>query len=66
MRGACGTQVEIRNMYEILVEKSEGKRPLARPRRRGNDNIRMNLGKDDRKVWAGFIWLRIGTNGGTL
>jgi hypothetical protein len=23
-------------------------------------------GKQDRKVWTGFIWLRIGTSGGIL
>jgi hypothetical protein len=32
---------EIRNAYTILVPKSEGKRPLGRPRRRWEDNIRM-------------------------
>jgi hypothetical protein len=24
------------------------------------------LGKEDGKVWTGFIWLRIGTSGGLL
>jgi hypothetical protein len=28
-----------------LVEKPEGKRPLGRPRRRWEDNIKMDLGK---------------------
>jgi hypothetical protein len=32
-----------RNEYKILVGKPEGKRPLARPRRRWEDNIRMDL-----------------------
>jgi hypothetical protein len=31
---------EIRNAYRILVGKPEGKRPLGRPRRRWEDNIR--------------------------
>ena len=30
-------------MYRVLVGKSEGKRPLGRPRRRWVDNIRMDL-----------------------
>jgi hypothetical protein len=34
---------EKRNAYRILVGKSEGKRPLARPRRRWVDNIKMDL-----------------------
>jgi hypothetical protein len=32
-----------RNGYRILVEKSEGRRPLGRPRRRWEDNIKMDL-----------------------
>jgi hypothetical protein len=34
---------EKRNAYRVLVGKPEGKRPLERPRRRREDNIRMNL-----------------------
>jgi hypothetical protein len=34
---------EKRNAYRILVGKLEGKRPLGRPRRRWEDNIRMDL-----------------------
>jgi hypothetical protein len=34
---------EERGMYRVLVEKHEGKRPLGRPRRRWEDNIRMDL-----------------------
>jgi hypothetical protein len=32
---------KMRNAYKILVENSEGKRPLGRPRRRWEDNIKM-------------------------
>ena len=32
-----------RNAYRVLVGKSEGRRPLGRPRRRWEDNIRMDL-----------------------
>jgi hypothetical protein len=31
------------NAYRILVGKAEGKRLLGRPRRRWEDNIRMDL-----------------------
>jgi hypothetical protein len=34
-----------RGVYRIFVWKPEGKRPLGRPRRRGEDNIRMDLQK---------------------
>jgi hypothetical protein len=43
---------EIRNSYNILVGKPEGKRPLGRPRCRWED-IRM----DFREVgWEGVVW----------
>ena len=32
-----------RNAYRVLVGKPEGKRPLGRPRRRCEDNIKMVL-----------------------
>ena len=34
---------ERRGVYRVLVGKSEGKRPLGRPRRRWRDNIKMGL-----------------------
>jgi hypothetical protein len=34
---------EMRNSYNILGEKSEGKRPFGRPRRKWEDNIRVDL-----------------------
>jgi hypothetical protein len=36
---------ENRNVYRLLVQKPEGRRPLGRPRRRWLDNIRMDLVK---------------------
>jgi hypothetical protein len=51
-----------------LARKPEGKRQLGRPRRIWEDNnmSRMDLKKYGRKLWTGFIWLRIGTCGGLL
>jgi hypothetical protein len=41
---------EGRNVYRVLMEKPEGKRPLERPRRRWEDGIKWTLG---RLVWGG-------------
>ena len=32
-----------RGVYRVLVRKHEGKKPLGRPRRRWEDNIKMDL-----------------------
>ena len=45
-------------MHRFLVGKPEGKRPLGRPRRRWEDNIKMDL-----QEWS---WFRIGIGGGRL
>jgi len=34
---------EGRGVYRVLVERPEGKRPLGRPRRRWEDNIKLDL-----------------------
>ena len=34
---------EVRGLHRVLVGKPEGKRPLGRPRRRWEDNIKMDL-----------------------
>jgi len=34
---------ESKGVYRILVGKPEGKRPIGRPRRRWEDNIKMGL-----------------------
>jgi len=43
MGGACSTYGARRRAYRVLVGKSEGKRPLGKPRRRWEDNIKMDL-----------------------
>jgi hypothetical protein len=43
MGRAYSTNGEKRTAYRILVGKTEGKRPLGKPRRRWEDNIRMDL-----------------------
>jgi hypothetical protein len=39
----CGTHGEGRGIYRVLVGRAEDKRPLGRPRRRWEDNIKMDL-----------------------
>jgi len=34
---------ERRDFYRVLVEKCDGKRPLLRPKRRWEENIKMDL-----------------------
>jgi hypothetical protein len=57
---------EERKLYKVLVGKPEEKRPLGKPRRRWEDEIRMDLREIGLGVWIGFDWLRIGTGGGLL
>jgi hypothetical protein len=47
------------------VGKPEIKRPLGRPRRRWEDNIKMDLEEVGRGC-GDWSWLRIGTGGGRL
>jgi hypothetical protein len=47
---------EGRGIYRVLVGRPEGKRPLGRPRRRWEDNIKMDL----REIGiVGTIWIRL-------
>jgi hypothetical protein len=64
--GLVARMVEKRGVYKVLVEKPEGKRQLGRPKRRWEDNIRMDLQEVGCGVWTGLDWLRIGTGGGHL
>jgi hypothetical protein len=52
--------------FRALVGKPEGRRPLGRPRRRWEDNIKMDLREVGWGAQTGSIWLRIGTGGGLL
>jgi hypothetical protein len=49
-----------RNAYRILVGRSEGKRPLGRPRHSWVDNIKMDL----RQIgWGGMDWIDLAQDG---
>jgi hypothetical protein len=53
---------EGRGVYRFLVGKPEGKRPLGRPRRRWEDNIKMDL----REINIdGANWIQLAHDGST-
>ena len=57
---------EGRSAFKILTGKPTGKRPLGRPRRRWEDNIRMDLEDIDINAGNWVVWLRIGIIGEPL
>ena len=57
---------EGRSAFKILTGKPTGKRPLGRPRRRWEDNIRMDLEEIVSMRVIGLIRLRIGIIGEPL
>jgi hypothetical protein len=57
---------DLRGVYGVLVGRPEGKRPMGIPRRRWDDNIKMDLQEVGGVVGNGWSWLRIGIGGGHL
>jgi len=57
---------EKRGVYRVLVRKPEGKRPLGRPSRRWEDNIKTEIQEMGLGLWTGTSWLGIVTCGGHL
>ena len=55
-RSTYGTS---RNAYRVLVGKPEGKRPLGRPRRRWDDNIKMKIRKWKEFVQQRHMWKEV-------
>ena len=56
---------ERRGVYNVVVGKPEGKRPLGRPRRRWEDYIKV-FRKWDVRAWTGSMWSTIGAGGAYL
>jgi hypothetical protein len=57
---------ERRGAYRVLTGRPEGRRPLRRPRRRWEDNMKKDLKAVGWRAWTGLSWLSIGTGGGFL
>ena len=45
---------ERRGVYRVLLRKPEGKRPLGRPRRRWENNVKVDLQEIG---WGGMVWI---------
>jgi hypothetical protein len=59
MGGACSADGEERGEYQVLVGKPEKKRPMGKPMRRWEDNIRMDL----QELGCGVIdWIGLAQN----
>jgi hypothetical protein len=52
--GHAARMWERRGIYRVLVGKREGKKPLGRPRRRWEDNTKMDL---QEVGWVGMDWI---------
>ena len=50
--------------YRVFCGENLGKETFGRPRRRWEDNIKMDV--QELGVWTGSIWLRIRVGGGHL
>jgi len=59
MGRASGMYREKRGAYKVLVGKPEGKRPLVGPRRKCEDNIKMDLQEEG---WEGMVWTYLAQN----
>ena len=46
--------------YRVMVGKTEGKRPLVRPRNKLEDNIKMDL---NHLGWEGQDWIELAQTG---
>jgi len=57
MGRACDTYGERSGIYRVLMGKPEGKRPLGRPRRGWEDNIKMDL---QEVRCGGMDWMELG------
>jgi len=57
MGGACSPRVGMKNVYNILVRKPEGMRPLGRHRRGCEGNIGMGVCE---LGWEVVDWIHLG------
>jgi hypothetical protein len=57
---------EGRGVYRVLVGRPEGKRPLGRPRRRWEDNNKLDVREIGIMGRTGFGWFKVGSSDGLL
>jgi hypothetical protein len=65
MGRASSTNGEKRNAYRILVGEPDGKRPREGQDVSGWIILKWILERQNRVVWTGLMWLRIGTGEGS-
>jgi hypothetical protein len=56
MGGVCSVHGEMRNAHKIFVGKREGKRSFRRPRRKWENNIKMDLNEIG---WEIVNWMHL-------
>jgi hypothetical protein len=61
--GICSACGQIRNVYTILVEKSEGKRSLGTSRHRLDDDIKIYFKETICEVVDWIVWFMTGSRG---
>jgi hypothetical protein len=66
MGGACSAYGGWESLTQVWWGNLKKKRPLGKPRRRWEHNIKWIFRKWDVGTWAGSSWLRIGTGGRNL
>jgi hypothetical protein len=66
LAGHVARMGEKRNVFGLLVEKPEEKRPLGQPHVDRRTILNWILERQDGVVWTGLVWLRIGTSEGML
>jgi hypothetical protein len=52
----------MKNAYKILYETPKWKRRLGRPRRKLEDNIKLDLEEIGVRIWIGLTWIRLESN----
>jgi hypothetical protein len=66
MDGACSTYDREERCIQGLVGRPERKKPLERPTRRCEDDIKMDIQGMEWGARTGLIWLRIKIGAGIL
>jgi hypothetical protein len=66
MGGVCGMHGRDVKAHRILVKKHEGRKYFIDVRTDRTVILQLILEDWGMRMWIGFIWLRLGSNGGLL